>query len=60
MFNSYQQPMEFKLPPKKWGQKWTMVLDTADTSPPKSARAYSFEERVHVAGHAMVVLRRLA
>jgi hypothetical protein len=52
--------MEFKLPPKKWGQKWTIVLDIADASAPKSARSYSFEERVHVAGHAMVVLRRMA
>ena len=60
MFNSYQQPMEFKLPPKKWGQKWTIVLDTAEASAPKSVRAYSSEERVHVAGHAMVVLRRMA
>ena len=30
MFNSYGEPMEFKLPPKKWGRKWTIVLDTAD------------------------------
>ena len=60
MFNSYQEPMEFKLPPKKWGRKWTIVLDTADASAPKSARSYSFEERVHVAGHAMVVMRREA
>jgi isoamylase len=59
MFNSYQQPMEFKLPTKKWGRQWTIVLDTADASAPKSARAYSYEERVHTAGHAMVVLRRV-
>ncbi|MGC1192557.1 MAG: hypothetical protein WA861_18345, partial [Candidatus Binatus sp.] len=61
MFNSYDQPMEFKLPPKKWARKWTSVLDTANAaSPSESAQPYSFEERVHVAGHAMVVLRRMA
>ena len=61
MFNSYDQPMEFKLPPKKWARKWTIVLDTANAaSPSESAQPYSFEERVHVAGHAMVVLRRMA
>ncbi len=60
MFNSYNQPMEFKLPPKKWGRKWTSVLDTLDVAPPLSTRSYSFEDRVHLAGHAMVVLRRLA
>ncbi|HZC46080.1 MAG TPA: hypothetical protein VE243_06360, partial [Candidatus Acidoferrum sp.] len=58
MFNSYQEPMEFKLPPKKYGRQWTIVLDTADAAPAPE-RSYAFEERVHVAGHAMVVLRRL-
>jgi isoamylase len=58
MFNSYSQPMEFKLPPKKWGRKWVIVLDTADASVSDDARVYLPEERVHVAGHAMVVLRR--
>jgi glycogen operon protein len=60
MFNSYREPMEFKLPPKKWARKWTIVIDTADTKAPTSGQSYSFEERVHVAGHAMVVLRRVA
>ena len=60
MFNSYREPMEFKLPPKKWGRQWTMVLDTADATAPQRVRSYAFEERVHLAGHAMVVLRRVA
>ena len=60
MFNSYREPMEFKLPPKKWGRKWTIVLDTADPATLSDSRSHLFEERVHVAGHAMVVLRRIA
>jgi isoamylase len=56
-FNSYSQPMEFKLPPKKWGRKWTIVLDTADAEANRE-RQYLSEERVHLAGHAMVVMRR--
>ncbi len=60
MFNSYREPMEFKLPPKKWGREWTIIFDTADVAAPQRARSHSFEERVHVAGHAMVVLRRVA
>ncbi len=60
MFNSYREPMEFKLPPKKWGRQWTVVLDTAETAAPHRARSHLYEERVHVAGHAMVVLRRTA
>jgi hypothetical protein len=52
--------MEFKLPTKKWGRKWTIVLDTADPATLSDSRSHLFEERVHVAGHAMVVLRRIA
>jgi isoamylase len=60
MFNSYSEPMEFKLPSKKYGRKWTIVLDTADPATLSDSRSHLFEERVHVAGHAMVVLRRIA
>ena len=59
MFNSYREPMEFKLPPIKWGRQWTIVLDTADATAP-TGKFHAFDERVHVAGHAMVVLRRTA
>jgi isoamylase len=58
MYNSYGEPMEFKLPPKKWGAEWTIVFDTADATSSSRAKSYAFEQRVHVAGHAMVVLRR--
>jgi isoamylase len=60
MFNSYAEPMEFKLPTKKWGRKWSIVLDTADPATLSDSRSHLFEERVHVAGHATVVLRRIA
>ncbi|MGA9723184.1 MAG: glycogen debranching protein GlgX [Candidatus Binatus sp.] len=60
MFNSYREPMEFKLPPKKYGREWTIVIDTADATAAQRAPSHLFEERVHVAGHAMVVLRRTA
>ncbi|MGH7925355.1 MAG: glycogen debranching protein, partial [Candidatus Binatus sp.] len=60
LFNSYREPMEFKLPPEKWGRKWTIVLDTALATEPARARTHSFGARVHVAGRAMVVLRRVA
>ena len=59
MFNSYSEPMEFKLPAKKWGREWSIVLDTATDAAPDSAQSHLFEERIHVAGHAMVVLRRV-
>ena len=60
MFNSYREPMEFKLPPKQFGRRWTIILDTADATAPQRVRSYSFEERVHLAGHSMVLLRCVA
>ena len=60
MFNSYREPMEFKLPPKKWARKWSIVLDTADPATLSDSRSHLFEERVHLAGYAMVVLRRVS
>jgi hypothetical protein len=51
--------MEFKLPTEKWGREWTTVLDTAAATAPIGERSHLFEERVHVAGHAMVVLKRV-
>ena len=30
MFNSYHEPVAFTLPERKWGEKWTVVLNTAD------------------------------
>jgi len=59
MFNSYSEPMEFKLPAKKYGREWSIVLDTANAAAPDSAQPHLFEQRVHVAGNAMVVLRRV-
>ncbi len=32
MFNSYHDQVIFKLPPKKWGKSWKMVMNTFDGS----------------------------
>ena len=41
-------------------QTLTVLLDTAAGPAPEVAQSHLCEERVHVAGHAMVVLRRVA
>ena len=30
MFNAHHEPLEFTLPEAKWGERWTVVLNTAD------------------------------
>jgi isoamylase len=30
MFNSHHDPLEFTLPEQRWGEQWTVILNTAD------------------------------
>src|SRR5258706_1715157 len=30
LFNAYHEPLEFKLPPDVWGERWTRIIDTND------------------------------
>ena len=30
MFNADQSPLEFVLPEAKWGERWTVILDTSE------------------------------
>jgi glycogen operon protein len=32
MFNAHHEPLDFRLPEKKWGQRWAEVLNTNETS----------------------------
>jgi isoamylase len=60
IFNSYHEAMEFKLPPRNFARSWTTVIDTTQPTLQEDARSYSFEEKVHVSGRAMIVLRHRA
>jgi isoamylase len=30
MFNAHHEPLEFTMPEAKWGEEWTVILDTAE------------------------------
>jgi glycogen operon protein len=30
MFNAHHEPLEFKMPEKKWGRRWDLILNTAE------------------------------
>lgn len=36
IFNAHHEPLDFKLPPSKYGKKWEMVLNTATGEDPKA------------------------
>ena len=58
MFNAHSEPVEFVLPESKWGEHWTIALDTSEMVQP--GRELAAGEHVHVQGWSLVLLRRVA
>jgi glycogen operon protein len=63
MFNAHSEPVEFVLPESKWGEQWTLGLDTNDVPDQvdvdKVGRPLASGERLNVEAWSLVVLRRL-
>ena len=63
MFNAHHEALEFRLPPKAWGARWTQVLDTYDSADEMSeerlGRAIRAGAGVQVRPWSIVMLRRL-
>ncbi|HUS61829.1 MAG TPA: glycogen debranching protein GlgX, partial [Acidimicrobiales bacterium] len=64
LFNAHFEPIDFLLP-SQWGERWSVVLDTADALPPSIAgdedqRLAKSGETLPVEARSLVVLRRLA
>jgi isoamylase len=64
MFNAHSEPIEFVLPESKWGQRWTIALDTCQhpsrIEPEDSARELQAGEHLHVQPWSLVLLRHIA
>ena len=64
MFNAHSETVEFVLPESKWGERWTIALDTSalpgGIALDDSGRALAAGEQLHVRGWSLVLLRRLA
>ncbi len=56
IFNAYHQPLEYRLPPGKYGQTWTMTLDTA-TGHIGNGDTYEPCSTVMAAGRSIALLR---
>jgi glycogen operon protein len=64
MFNAHSEPVEFVLPEARWGEHWTIALDTS-ASPDhvdveKPGRELQAGEHLPVQGWSFVLLRRVA
>ncbi|MCU1376480.1 MAG: glycogen debranching enzyme GlgX, partial [Actinomycetia bacterium] len=64
LFNAHAEMIDFTMP-AKWGERWSVILDTAEPLPPSlvpeaEQRLAKAGEWVPVEHHSLVVLRRLA
>ena len=58
LFNAHHEPVVFTLPPRRFGQRWTLELSTAE---PDDARGlFPARGLVPLESRSLVVLRRLA
>lgn len=55
IFNAFQDPLEFKLPPQKYGKAWTKIIDTNSDEIGES-ESHQPETQIKVAGRSIVVL----
>ena len=64
MFNAHHEPLEFTLPEPKWGERWMVILDTAEEKDLLAEQESGLElragGRVRVQHWSLVLLRRMA
>jgi isoamylase len=58
LFNAHFEPIEFRLPTKRFGTRWTHELSTAEPDLGRNARAYLPRASLLVEARAATVLRR--
>jgi len=57
IFNAHHEPLEYKLPPKKYGSKWVKILDTSEDRVDDKNGTFAAGETVEVASRSVVVLQ---
>ncbi len=56
IFNAHHEPLEFKLPPAKYGKEWTLVLNTA-TDDVNDRLKFAPETSIVAEARSMIVLK---
>jgi isoamylase len=64
MFNAHSEAVEFVLPESKWGEQWSVAIDTSEVPDgmdvDEHGRQLAAGEHVHVQAWSVVLLRRFA
>ncbi|MDX5443698.1 MAG: glycogen debranching protein GlgX, partial [Hymenobacteraceae bacterium] len=56
IFNAHYEPLNYKLPPEKYGHQWTKILDTAENRIAEEGKVYKAGEMITVPDRAVVLL----
>ncbi len=56
IFNAHYDSLKFKLPPKKYGTRWSKIIDTATGHFDKNGETYGASKSLEVVGRSIVVL----
>ena len=65
MFNAHNEPLDFRLPEAKWGERWVELLDTSahgdwlDEDPEKLGAEHAAGDTVNVQAWSLRLLRRI-
>jgi len=57
IFNAYHDALTFKLPPARFGRKWTKILDTSTNYFEETGETFKALETVNVDGRSVVLLK---
>jgi isoamylase len=58
LFNSHHEAVTFRLPPRRFGQRWKLELSTAEPDADEGEHNFTARSEVTVEGRSIVVLRR--
>jgi glycogen operon protein len=58
LFNAHYEPIEFKLPTRRFGARWRFVLSTAEPHVEDGSRSYPARAAIPVESRSILVLRR--
>ena len=60
LFNAWQDALSFRLPPARFGRRWSLELSTADSQLEAGAWDVPVRAEVEVEGRSLLLLRRIA
>ena len=58
IFNAYHGPLDYVLPPEKFGKVWFKVMDTSEDCISEDGISFKAEEKINVTGRSVVILKQ--